>query len=81
MHTDSFTTMYALKIERFNKTITDGEAEHTSILYISFQKLFAQPKICENVVDICIIYHGCELARSMRLKNKPNFFTFIQKKP
>ena len=27
---------------------------------------------------MCITYHCCELARSMRLKNKPNFFTSIQ---
>ena len=81
MHTESFTTRYTLKIERFNKTITDGEAEHTNILYISFQKLFAQPKTSESVVDTCITYHGCEMARSMRLTNKPNFYTFIQRKP
>ena len=42
---------------------------------------FAQPKTSESIVDTCITYHGCEMARSMRLTNKPNFFTFIQRKP
>ena len=61
--------------------VSHVSAEHTNILYISFQKLFAQPKTSESIVDTCITYHGCEMARSMRLTNKPNFFTFIQRKP
>ena len=46
-------SVFIQKILRFNKPKTDVEAEHTNILYISFQKLFAQTTTCKRVVDIC----------------------------
>ena len=56
--------------------------QNTLIYFIfHFKNFLLNLKTSESIVDTCITYHGCEMARSMRLTNKPNFFTFIQRKP